>query len=88
MHCLHADSELLHASWQICDEVMNWDVLGLPGQLVFQNLTNKILGSYLLIISLFIADFCMVKNVYVYILCSNLYVCPLCGTRWFKYDRD
>jgi len=61
---------------------MNWDVLGLPGQLVFQNLTNKILGSYLLIISLFIADFCMVKN--VYILCSNLYVCPLCGT-WYLH---
>lgn len=73
-HCWNAHSELFHASWQIYGEVMNWDVLGLPSQLVFQNLSNKIHGSCLLFISLFIADLCMVKNVYVYILCSK----PLC----------
>jgi len=67
---------------------MNWDVLGLPGQLVFQNLTNKIHGSCLLFISLFTADLCIVKNVYVYILCSNLYVCPLCGTWYFAFECE
>jgi lipid-A-disaccharide synthase-like uncharacterized protein len=41
MHCQHANIELLHTSWQVCGEILNWDVLGVPGQLVFQNFCSE-----------------------------------------------
>jgi hypothetical protein len=56
--------------------------------LVTNYVTNKIYGSCLLFVSFFIADLCMVKNVDMYILCSNLYVCPLCGTWDFAFECE
>jgi len=59
---------------------MNWDVLGLQVNLFFRTslvtnyVTNKIHGSCLLFIALFIADLFMVINVDMCILCSNLCV--------------
>lgn len=50
--------------------------------------SNKIHGSCLLFTSLFIADLCMVKNVDMYILCSNFPVCALCGTWDFAFECE